>query len=258
MNFGVSGYGSCQELVLLEERVLAYRPDLVVAVLYHNDLDDNARFGLCRLDAAGELDILKAAQLGWTARVVSGLKSALWQRSHLFVFAATRNPRRGKQTRDATHTASTDGTRNARAAGATRLEEQLAAAALTEEARAALDLHVAILERMHAVCAAHGARFVAVVGVAAQQVDLARPLPGSDGTRRGEGDLDLVNERVAAALRDRNIEVIDLLPAFRAAAAEDALFYRVDGHWTVRGHWTAARALAQELLQHQLLPTANP
>lgn len=42
MNFGVSGYGTAQELILLREKVLKYSPDMVVlSFLSGNDLSDN-------------------------------------------------------------------------------------------------------------------------------------------------------------------------------------------------------------------------
>src|SRR5438132_9116104 len=44
INFGVSGYGSAQELLTLRERVWAYSPDLVMlAITTNNDISDNVR-----------------------------------------------------------------------------------------------------------------------------------------------------------------------------------------------------------------------
>lgn len=42
MNFSVSGYGSSQELILYEEEVLHYKPDLVILAFFPlNDISDN-------------------------------------------------------------------------------------------------------------------------------------------------------------------------------------------------------------------------
>ncbi|MDT7542127.1 MAG: hypothetical protein QOE33_2031 [Acidobacteriota bacterium] len=44
INFGVSGYGTAQELITLRERVWAYSPDLVLlAITTNNDTTDNSR-----------------------------------------------------------------------------------------------------------------------------------------------------------------------------------------------------------------------
>ena len=40
--FAVSGYGTGQEMLLLEKQVLTYKPDLVILVFVHNDLTDSA------------------------------------------------------------------------------------------------------------------------------------------------------------------------------------------------------------------------
>jgi hypothetical protein len=44
INFGVSGYGTAQELIMLRQRVWAYEPDLIVlAVVATNDIRNNSR-----------------------------------------------------------------------------------------------------------------------------------------------------------------------------------------------------------------------
>jgi hypothetical protein len=43
LNFGVYGFGTPQELIMLRRRVLRWSPDLVVLQFYLNDLDDNTR-----------------------------------------------------------------------------------------------------------------------------------------------------------------------------------------------------------------------
>ena len=42
INFGVSGYGTAQELLTLRHRVWQFEPDLVVLAVCHNDLQDNS------------------------------------------------------------------------------------------------------------------------------------------------------------------------------------------------------------------------
>ncbi len=238
MNFGVSGYGSCQQLVLLEERVLDYAPDLVVAVHYHNDFDDNARFDLCRTDESHGLTITEPARFGWTTRAVSGLKSTLWQRSHLFNFVSTRRLRRSMQRRGTPDVSAPP------ADAAQSLELQMTRIAETPEARAALGLHAAIVARMQSLCQAAGARFVAVLGVSAGQID-SRRLPKE--LRADASDVTLLNRRAADALAARGIAVVDLLPAFRDARGAYRLFFDVDGHWTADGHAVAAHSLAETL-----------
>lgn len=50
LNAGVSGYSTAEECLYLERELLGYSPDLVVVSFYVNDLVDNYRSGLFRLE----------------------------------------------------------------------------------------------------------------------------------------------------------------------------------------------------------------
>jgi len=43
INFGVSGYGTAQELLMLRNYVWKYEPDVVLVAFCHNDIQDNSR-----------------------------------------------------------------------------------------------------------------------------------------------------------------------------------------------------------------------
>ena len=57
-------------------------------------------------------------------------------------------------------------------------------------------------------------------------------------------DSDYPNRRLAAFCDSEGIDVIDLLPGFRAAAGGDALYYRQNPHWNRAGHRLAAELIA--------------
>lgn len=50
LNCGVSGFGNAEQLVYLERELFKYDPDAVVLSFFINDLDDNVRSDLFRLD----------------------------------------------------------------------------------------------------------------------------------------------------------------------------------------------------------------
>lgn len=254
MNFGVAGYGSCQQLLLLEERVLDYAPDLVVAVHYHNDLDDNEAFAECRLDAHGDLQLRPEASVGSVARWSSALKSNLWQHSHLFVFVSTRRWSTGPGGNDPGHAAAGASPRDRRRDGTESLESQLTRHSLTPEARRAVDLHARILERMRARCAEHDVGFVAVLGVSAGQLDPERQPSSYALEPAGARDVTRLNRVVYERLDGLGFAVVDLLPAFQEASTREAMFFEVDGHWSAAGHRTAARTIATALRTAGWLP----
>ena len=50
LNAGVSGFSSAEECLYLERELMKYRPDLVIVSFCPNDLDDNVRTGLFKLE----------------------------------------------------------------------------------------------------------------------------------------------------------------------------------------------------------------
>lgn len=71
-------------------------------------------------------------------------------------------------------------------------------------------------------------------------------------------DVDLPPARLAAAARARGVEVVDLLPAFRAAVVAAPLHFRFDGHWNATGHRVAAVALYDALVARGTLLDGIP
>lgn len=58
MNTGVSGFGTAEELIFLEQEGLKYHPDVVVLGFFANDFEDNLRTGLFQV-ADGKLSVQK-------------------------------------------------------------------------------------------------------------------------------------------------------------------------------------------------------
>ena len=61
LNAGVSGFSSAEECLYFEKELVKYDPDLVIISFYHNDLVDNIRSNLFKLDK----DHLVEADLGY-------------------------------------------------------------------------------------------------------------------------------------------------------------------------------------------------
>lgn len=56
LNFAVSGFGTAESLITLQEKALAFDPDYVVLEWHHTDPKDNLRSGLFRLNQDGVLE----------------------------------------------------------------------------------------------------------------------------------------------------------------------------------------------------------
>ena len=55
INLGVSGHSNAEELLMLREFGFRFHPDVVIVSYFVNDLDDNVRTGLYRLDGRDQL-----------------------------------------------------------------------------------------------------------------------------------------------------------------------------------------------------------
>ena len=96
------------------------------------------------------------------------------------------------------------------------------------------------LEKIAALCRAHGARLILVV------IPQVERLTGETDFNEPYEVLD----QLGAAL---SVPVINLLPDFTGKDPY-ALYYKLDRHWTAEGHRVAAHVLDRELRRRQVLP----
>lgn len=224
--FAVSGYGTGQELLLLEHEVLPYHPDLVVLLFVQNDLADTAcvlasdRAKPCFfLGPGGQLlrkdaDPHRPNRLARLACQSALVRYFLVQRRTLERLRALRDPKPF----DAL--------------------VGIYAKTPTIELEEGWRVAEACLARMVALSRDAGAEFLVTNQVAIS--------PGrAEMVRGGGADVDQPAHRLADIARARGIPFFDLGPAFKSAATTVAepLIIPNDGHWSARGHQVAAEAL---------------
>lgn len=94
-----------------------------------------------------------------------------------------------------------------------------------------------------------GARCVVMVIPDQYQVDpaLVAEVLANSGRSVDDYDLDRPQRRLTEVLGAAGVEVLDLLPVFRAHASDGPLYRPSDTHWNRRGNELAAHALAKRL-----------
>lgn len=284
LNFGVSGYGTAQELITLRERVWAYSPDVVLLVVTtNNDVLDNSR----ALKLTDEIPYftLRDGQLApdnsfRDARSFRLRDSALnragrWLRDHLrFVQAAHlaqvalksrldawRDRRRAAQEKQKeTNSQSPTPAPSAPPPQGAPTDELGAANVIYREPsddtwRDAWAVTEKLLATMNAEVREHHARFYVVTLSNGIQVYPDASARNAFAQRLGVEDLFYPERRFRALGEREGFPVLNLAPELQRYADERKLFLHGfgrelgNGHWNEEGHKAAGEILARQLCE---------
>ncbi len=235
LNAGVSGFGSAEECVYLERELFGYEPDLVLVSFYQNDLVDNVRSDLFRLAdgklVAGAESYVPGGKLG---DFLNRNPILNWLSGYSNAFAmikerATSFAKREVVERNLAQQAHASGGESAGDDAAGRRERALGAA---------------IFARIYADCRERG------IPLVIQSI----PTPNANFHPT---DLD---EVFPAAEFDVNRPGLLFFPAksvLEPHVGHDLLYYeRSHQHWTPLAHRLSGEALAERILDADLLAPA--
>lgn len=223
-NRGVNGFGTGQELLLLQQELAARTYDAVVLQFFFNDMADNVdgksgRRPLFRLDGD---------RLEPPTGVLQPLQGRLrqWLKDHSRAFLLFDFATRSLGANDA----------------APPLQPVAEPAPLDPSRIPGAALTQRLVGAMADSARAHGARFVVLY--APHRLELTAPgaVPPQIRAARAAAE---------AAVADAGVAWVDLTPAF--AAATTPVLFAGDEHWTPAGHALAARVL----LDADVLPAAG-
>jgi hypothetical protein len=191
LNCGVSGLGTAEQLAFLENEGLKYRPDVVVLAWFANDLDDNVKSGLFAVRDGALVAEKFTHQPGVAVLDALNRWAVLrWAGEHSYFYSLLFN--RVWEWRKARLS------QQAQAEYAVKAPTPGAAAELLQHTLAAK-----LVERMHAVCAQAGVKFVIVDVPSFKAVDdFESSIPPSlVPIFRAQCDGLLASEEVLGALR---------------------------------------------------------
>jgi hypothetical protein len=257
LNFGVSGYSTGQELLVLRKRVPVFNPDLVVlAFLSGNDVRDNSRAlahayprPYFSLAAVGQLVLDDSFREQRAFKVKS---STPWQ-----VFQALSEHSRVFQlVNKVKNTLPIGGV----AAGETDpgweagLDAGVYLSKPSPAWEAAWETTEALLAEARSETQRQGAKFLLVSLTNAAQVDPVPEEIRERALRLGEIDLYYPERRLSAFAKREGIDLVLLAPLFADFAVKHKVYLHGfantalgTGHWNDRGHALGAELLAQRL-----------
>lgn len=284
INFGVSGYGTAQELLTLREKVWGYSPDVVLlAVTTNNDVLDNSR----ALKVTDEIPYFvmngDRLTLDDSFRRTSAFRlrnSALnrlgrWLREHLrFVQAVHEGQGAIKSRLDAWREQRRLAGERKKIGAYLTSEVKMMVAAQTSAAAPADELGTAnviyrepaddvwrsawlvtekLLAEMNAEVKAHGARFYVVTLSNGIQVYPDPAAREAFARRVGAADLFYAERRFLSVGEREGFPVYNLAPDLQAEADRTRIFLhgfgaqRGNGHWNEDGHRVAGEMLTRRL-----------
>ncbi|HEX3281853.1 MAG TPA: SGNH/GDSL hydrolase family protein [Pyrinomonadaceae bacterium] len=281
INFGVSGYGTAQELLTLRDQVWKYSPDVVMlTVTTNNDVTDNSR-PLKRVDEIPYF-VKRDNQL---------VLDNSFQSSRTFLWRQSRINRFGRWLRDHSRVVQVvieghHALKNVTASWRTRWSQSKPAAAqpaasgqksddsadaelgtdnlIYREPQSAVwtdawQVTEALITKMREEVQAHNAQFLLVTLSNGAQVTPNRTLREQFQKRLGVSDLFYPDNRIRALSERENISLITLAPELQQYAERNQVFLHGfdknigNGHWNVIGNRVAGELIAKKICEGALL-----
>lgn len=261
INFGVSGYGTAQELLTLQHRVWDFQPDMILlAFLPYNDVRNNS----AQLEPEtyrpfyelrdGELVLDRSAMLA--ADGPRRFHNSVWIRAKHFLIQHVRLCGLFYQWRESQRQAAAQAAVE-RADGEPEFEIGLDAHVYlppTGPWRDAWDVTDQLIVEMHREAAAHDASFAVMSVTAAVQVDPDPRRATELAERLGVDDLQYPERRLLELGREHGFAVTLLTQRMQAEAEKRQVYFHGfentalgSGHWNVAGHHIAGELLAEDL-----------
>lgn len=271
LNFGVSGYGTAQELLMMRTRALQFRPDLVLlAFTTNNDVTDNSRAfknthipyfeiedGVLRQDDSFRNTStfrIRNSALGragtWLSnnlRTVQAVRRS-WTAARVLIKSASAG---GDKTGESERPASTEAP--VKAVGDLGIDNQIYLEPTDAKWRSAWEVTENLVNLMRNEAEQNGAEFLVVTLSNGVQVWPDPEVRRSFAKQIGAADLFYPDNRMAAFCQSNGISVLTLAPHLADHAETHRVFLHGfdpdlgNGHWNPAGHRAAGEKLAEEL-----------
>ena len=278
MNFGVSGYGTAQELMTLRQKVWDYSPDIVLlAFTTYNDIYDNSRalsktpdvpyFTYRNGELVYDASFRDSSAYQWHNSKLS--KIGRWFHDHLRIVQLVhyvqfvgklrltdwRNQRRATPQPAATPAQAT-ATKSAPTAEVIGIDNMIYVAPPDDNWKEAWRVTEGLVKQMHDEVTEKGVKFVVVTLSNAIQVYPNAVVRQNFMKRIGVDTVFYPNLQLKGFAQGQQIDFLDLAEPMQAYADQNKVFLHGfgkdigNGHWNSDGHRLAADLITQKLCAH--------
>jgi lysophospholipase L1-like esterase len=254
LNFGVSGYGTGQQYLVLESSALGYRPDLVLLQFTNgNDVKDNSALldeeqgrAYFRLEGGQLRADLSRAAAAYERRMRPSVRLGRALSDHSRLAQLARLQRQALLT-PAAHADEPTGIEQG-------LEPLLLAPPADPRWEEAWQITEALVLRIAESVARSGARFLVMNVPYAVQVYPDPQVRAALQARLGVEDLFYPDRRIGALAARAGFQAVAMAPHMQRLAEESGVYFHGfdnvgmgRGHWNAQGHRAAAERLARHL-----------
>lgn len=275
INFGVSGYGTAQELITLEHQAREYSPDIVLLlVTTNNDITDNRR----ELKLANEFpyyiyrdgtlvldnSFRDASSFRWRVRT-DGFTEAI--RDHLrtiqlvyYAHTAAKIQLAEWRNRERATPAPTPSSAATPAQPSISVDNMIYLEPGDDTWREAWRITEDLIKKMRDEVGQMGARFLVVVGSNPIQVAPDPAVRQRFLQSIGATNLFYPNARLKTLAEHEQIDLLDLAPLMQQFAEQNKVYLHGfgndmgNGHWNANGHKLAAELITQKMCSASPLP----
>ena len=254
LNFGVSGYGTAQELLVLQTMAIRYSPDLVLLQFTNgNDVRNNSfalepekdrPFFMLGADGALRIDESFASSASFRSRTTFGAEAVrrVTERSRVLQLV-----RSFKEISFLPKAQANNGVEQG-------LEPVVLAAPSDPLWEEAWRITEGLIAKTGEFAQRNGARFAVVTVPYAIQVHPDPKVRAGLQAKLGVGDLFYPDQRIAGAAKKNGLLAVALAPEMQPLAEKSGAYFHGfersglgRGHWNAAGHRAAARIIAQRL-----------
>jgi hypothetical protein len=274
INFGVSGYGTAQEMLTLEQRVWAYAPDVVMlTVTTNNDISDNLRelkktdqipyFRLREGKLALDDSFRNTSTFRWRQSAIS--RFGRWIRDHSRVIQAINQGHHGfkiwlaaRRARNATPSSNTNDiapTNPSPASEELGIDNVIYREPADPVWNEAWNVTEKLILQMHDEVQMRGAKFVVVTLTNGIQVYPDPKVREIFMKRVGVNDLFYPDNRINKLAEREHIPSVSLVQEMQAYADQNKVFLHGfgnnpgNGHWNQTGHRVAGELIARQMCE---------
>jgi hypothetical protein len=265
LNFGVSGFSTARELILLQKRVWQYSPDIIVLLFTSgNDVRDNSRtlnaypneplpyfvFQDGQLILDDSLIAARNRTLAFRLQQSFLGKSLNWLQNHLRLLGLVYTVREAYHS---TSAASEQQKHQGSSASEPGLDSEVFREPATPEWADAWRVTDGLLVKMRDEVQAKGARFLVVTGSMGIQDNPDHQVREAYLKRLDVRDLSYPDRRIKALGEQAGINVLNLAPPLADYASRHNVHLHGSGETQGRGHWNElGHQLAGELIAQEL------